>query len=89
MDENIFVCESCQEATAEAEATEECVCVCVCVCACVCVVWCVGGYRLTQTPFRWPKFSHQTKHFCCGSVFLLHDNGVLAPLKLQTFETGL
>ncbi len=25
---------------------------------------------------------HQKKHFCCGWVFLLHDNGVLASLKL-------
>ncbi len=41
-----------------------------------------------QTLFRWCKFSHQMKPFCCSSVFLLHDNGVLAPLKPQTFETG-
>ncbi len=33
-------------------------------------------------------FGIKTKHFCCGSAFLLHDNGVLVPLKLQTFETG-
>ncbi len=38
--------------------------------------------------FTLRKFSHQIKHFCFGSSFLLHDNGVLAPLKLQTFESG-
>lgn len=32
---------------------------------------------------KW-KFSHQTQHFCCTSAFILHDNGVLEPLKLQT-----
>ncbi len=37
----------------------------------------------------WCKFSRQMKHFCCGSTFILHDNGVLVPLKLQMFETGL
>ncbi len=31
---------------------------------------------------------YQMVNHCCGSDFLLHDNGVLAPLKLQTFETG-
>ncbi len=34
------------------------------------------------------KFSHYVKHFCCRSAFLLHDNGMLLPLKPQTFETG-
>ncbi len=41
-----------------------------------------------QRQFTWCKFSHQTKHFCCGSAFLLHDNGVPAPLKLLMLETG-
>ncbi len=40
-----------------------------------------------ETLFRQRKYPHQMKHFCCGSAFLLHDNGVLAPLKLQTFKT--
>ncbi len=42
----------------------------------------------TRRQFTWRKFLHQMSNFCCGSAFLLHDNGVLAPLKLQTFETG-
>ncbi len=33
----------------------------------------------TETPFRRLKFPPQIKHFCCGSAFLLHDNGVLHP----------
>ncbi len=45
-------------------------------------------FRLSaKTPFRRCKFSQETLNFCCGSAFFLHDNGVLAPLKLQTFET--
>lgn len=32
------------------------------------------------------KFLHQTKQFCCGSAFLLHDSGVLTPLKLHNFK---
>ncbi len=47
-----------------------------------------GGVLWTKGQFTWRKFSHQTKHFCCSSVFLLHDNGVLAPLKPQMFETA-
>ncbi len=27
------------------------------------------------------KFSHQTKHFCPGLAFLLHDSGVLVTLN--------
>ncbi len=42
----------------------------------------------TKTLFRRRNFSHETTHFCRGSAFLLHDNGVLKPLKPQTFETG-
>ncbi len=41
-----------------------------------------------QRQFTQHKFSHQMKHFCCGLSFLWHDNGVLAPLKPQMFETG-
>ncbi len=37
--------------------------------------------------FTQRKFLHQKKHCCCGSAFLLHDNDVLSPLKLQMFET--
>ncbi len=42
--------------------------------------------RHLMTPFSWGKFSHQMKHFCNGLAFLLHDDGMLAPLK--TLETG-
>ncbi len=39
-------------------------------------------------PFKEIKrqFLHQTTHFCCGAAFLLHDNGMLVPLKPQTFR---
>ncbi len=43
----------------------------------------------TKRQLTWHKLSHQTKHFCSGSAFLSHNNSVLAPLKPQTFETGL
>lgn len=39
-----------------------------------------------QAAFRRRKFSHQMQLFSGGSAFLLHNNGVLAPLNLQTFE---
>ncbi len=42
----------------------------------------------SERQFRWRKFLHQTKHYCCGWAWLLHDNNVLVLLKLQTFETG-
>ncbi len=42
---------------------------------------------LTEGQFTRRKFSHQMKHFCCGSAFLSHDNCVLALRKQQTFET--
>lgn len=32
------------------------------------------------------KFPHQTKHFCCCSVFRLHDKGVTVPPNSQTME---
>ncbi len=34
------------------------------------------------------SFHTEMKHFCCSSAFLSHDNGVLVPLKLQTFENA-
>ncbi len=40
------------------------------------------NFRVTEILFRRRNFSHQTKHFCCGSAFFLHDNSVL-----QTFAT--
>ncbi len=46
------------------------------------------GLCYSKGPFTKHKFSHQTKHFCCSSAFLLHQSSVLVPLKPQTFETG-
>ncbi len=51
-----------------------------------------GEHKLQEKECLRPRldsasFSHQTKHFCRGSAFLLYDNGLLAPLKLQTFDT--
>lgn len=39
-----------------------------------------------QAAFRWCRFSHQMQLFLGVSAFLLHNNGVLAPLNLQMFE---
>ncbi len=46
-------------------------------------IYCSGSQSEGQ--FTWRKFVHQMKHFCCGLAFLLHDSGVLAPLKPQMF----
>ncbi len=45
-----------------------------------------GEQRPVLEPFRLCKFLPQTKLFCSGSAFLLHDNGMQSPLKLQTFD---
>ncbi len=42
---------------------------------------------VTFRQFSQRKFLDQTVNICCGSALLLHDNGVLASLKPQTFET--
>lgn len=40
--------------------------------------------KRTRPPLSKCNFSHQTQHFGCTSAFILHDNGVLEPPKLQT-----
>ncbi len=61
----------------------------------VCSLWCLlkaamaaHSVWVSERQFTQHKFLHQTKRFCWRLTFLLHDNDVLAPLKMRTFETG-